>query len=507
MSLGRATLTVGGLTALSRVAGFARDLLVAAALGAGPVADAFFVSLKLANFLRRLFAEGAFSAAFVPLFARIAEAEGRRQAARFAGQVLSVLALALAGVVLAGEILMPWLVRGLATGFEPGSLRFALSVELGRLAFPYLFFISLAALLSGVLQAGHRFAAAAFAPVLLNAVLIAVLLLSGAEGGPAARLLAWGVAAAGALQLAWVAAAAARAGLMPHPAAPRLSPPVRRLLGLVGPGVLGVGVVQVNILVGSWFATHLPAGTVAYLFYADRLVQLPLGIVGVALGTALLPALSQAARRDQAAHGLLNRAIELALLLGLPAAVGLGVLAEPIIRVLFERGAFGGEATLATGQVLAGLSVGLPAYVLAKVLAPAFYAREDTRAPVRVAAMALLVNAAAASLLTGPLGHVGIALAVSISSWANALGLAVLLWRRQALAPDAGLVRRGLGTLAAVAAMGAVLLASRAGLGAGSAPALALLIGAGALTFAVAAWLAGAVDPGLARGLRPASRA
>ena len=506
MSLGRATLTVGGLTALSRVAGFARDLLVAAALGAGPVADAFFVSLKLANFLRRLFAEGAFSAAFVPLFARIAEAEGRRQAARFAGQVLSVLALALAGVVLAGEILMPWLVRGLATGFEPDSVRFTLSVELGRLTFPYLFFISLAALLSGVLQAGHRFAAAAFAPVLLNAVLIAVLLLSGAKGGPAARLLAWGVAAAGALQLAWVAVAAARAGLMPRPTAPRLPPPVRRLLALIGPGVLGIGVVQANLLVGSWFATHLPAGTVAYLFYADRLVQLPLGIVGVALGTALLPALSQAERQGQVAHGMLNRAIELALLLGLPAAVGLGVLAEPIIRMLFERGAFGGEATLATSQVLAGLALGLPAYVLAKVLAPAFYAREDTRAPVRVAAAALLVNVAAASLLTGPLGHVGIALAVSISSWANALGLAVLLWRRRTLAPDAGLVRRGLGTLAAVAAMGAVLLASRAGLGAGSGSALTLLIGAGALTFAVAAWLAGAVDPRLVRGLRPASR-
>ena len=277
MSVGRATLTVGGFTALSRVAGFARDVLIAAALGAGPVADAFFVSLKLANFLRRLFAEGAFSAAFVPLFARLRAADGDRAALRFASEALSVLALTLAAVVLVGELLMPWLVRALATGFAPSSLQFELAVELGRVTFPYLLLISLAALVSSMLQAARRFAAAAFAPVLLNLMLIAILLATRAEGAAAARALAWGLVGAGVLQLAWVAAAAVRAGLAPGLAWPRLSAPVRRLLALIGPGIVGVGVVQINLLVSSWFATHLPAGTVAYLFYADRLVQLPLG--------------------------------------------------------------------------------------------------------------------------------------------------------------------------------------------------------------------------------------
>jgi putative peptidoglycan lipid II flippase len=508
VSIGRATLTVGGLTALSRVAGFVRDLLIAAALGAGPVADAFFVSLKLANFLRRLFAEGAFSAAFIPLYGRLGDAEGARRARRFAGEVLAVLAAALLLVVLLGELLMPWLVRVIAAGFAPGSLSYRLSVELGRLTFPYILFISLAALFSGMLQAGHRFAAAAFAPVLLNLVLIVVLLASGAVGAPAARLLAWGVAAAGLLQLGWVAAAAWRAGLAPLPARPRLSPEVKRLLALIGPGVLGIGVVQVNLLVSSWFATHLAAGTVAYLFYADRLVQLPLGIVGVALGTALLPSLSRAVRHQgRMAHDVLNRAIELALLLGLPAAVGLGLLARPIIAVLFERGAFKPEATTATAEVLAGLALGLPAYILTKVLAPGFFAIEDTRTPVRVAFVALAVNAVAALLLAGPLAHLGIALAISLSSWVNALGLAVLLKHRGVLVPDSAFKRRAGGTVAAVAIMTMVLLAGRAGLGGEGAATLVLLIAAGGGSFLLAAWGVGAVDRRALRQLWSPSRA
>ena len=397
MTVGRAALTVGGLTALSRVAGVARDLLIAAALGAGPVADAFFVSLKLANFLRRLFAEGAFAAAFVPLYARTARRSTVPIAPhRFAGQALTVLALVLTLVVVLGEAAMPWLVRGLATGFAPGSLQYALAVDLGRITFPYLLLISLAALFASTLQAGQRFAAAAFAPVLLNLVLIAVLLATGAEGEAAARALAWGVVVGGVLQLAWVAVAAKRAGLAPSLQAPLLSPEVRRLGRLVGPGLLGVGVLQLNILVASWFATHLPAGTVSYLFYADRLVQLPLGVVGVALGTALLPAMSRAVREGGVTHAVLNRALELGLLLALPAAVGLALLARPIVTVLFERGAFDGAASLATAQVLAALAVGLPAQVLAKVLAPGFFAREDTATPVRIAVAALVVNVGAA---------------------------------------------------------------------------------------------------------------
>ncbi len=313
------------------------------------------------------------------------------------------------------------------------------------------------------------------------------------------------MALSGLAQLGWVALAAARAGLVPRPAAPRLSPAMRRLLALIGPGVLGIGVVQINLLVSSWFATHLPAGTVAYLFYADRLVQLPLGIVGVALGTALLPALSLA-MRDGAARDVLNRAVETALLLAVPAAVGLGVLAQPIIHVLFERGAFTPTATLATGQVLTCLAVGLPAQVLSKVLAPGFYAREDTRTPVQVAAVALLVNVAVAWLLAGRLGHVGIAVALSVSSWVNALGLALLLWRRGVLVPDRLVARRGLGTAGAVAVMAVALLLTREFLEAG-AVGLGLAIGAGAAAFLLTAWLAGALDLGSLRRFGDASRA
>ena len=506
MSVGRAAFVVGGLTGLSRLAGFVRDLLIAAALGAGPVADAFFVSLKLANFLRRLFAEGAFSAAFVPLYGRLADAEGLAAARRFAGEVLAVLALSLLVTVILGELLMPWLMRVLASGFAPGSEQHRLAVELSRLTFPFILFVSLAAMVSGVLQAAHRFVAAALAPVLLNLVLILALLLTGAVGEPAARLLAGCVTLAGLLQLLWVLAAARRAGLAPRLVKPRLSPAVRRLLGLMAPGLLGVGVVQVNILVSSWFATHLPAGTVAYLFYADRLVQLPLGIVGVALGTALLPALSRAAHRGGAAHTLLNRAMELALLLSLPAAAGLWLLADPIIAVLFERGAFGPEATRATAQVLAGLALGLPAYVLAKVLAPGFFAVEDTRTPVRIAIVALLVNIAGAWLFAGALAHLGLALALSLASWVNALGLAAVLWRRGVLAPDRGLLRRGVGTLGAVLVMGGVLAAGRASIDGHSIAAWAALIAVGASSFVLAAWVAGALQPQALRELLGSAR-
>jgi putative peptidoglycan lipid II flippase len=505
MRLGRATATVGGLTALSRVAGFGRDLLIAAALGAGPVADAFFVSLKLANFLRRLFAEGAFAAAFVPLFIRLRAADGDAAARGLAGDALAVLALVLAAVVLAGEWLMPLLVRVLATGFAPGSPRYELAVDLGRITFPYLFLISLAALFAGILQAGQRFAAAAFAPVLLNLVLIAALLATGADGVAAARALAWGMPVAGVLQLALVAAACWRAGLAPRLRRPALTPGVRRLGRLMGPGLLGIGVVQVNLLVASWFASHLAAGAVSFLFYADRLVQLPLGVVGVALGTALLPALAAAGRSsDRPPAGVLNRALELGLLLGLPAAVGLGLLAHPIVTVLFERGAFGPEASRATAEVLAGLAIGLPAQVVAKVLAPAFFAREDTATPVRVAMAALGVNLGASLLLVPALGHVGLALALSLSSWANALGLAWLLASDGGLAPDPLLRRRALALLVSVLAMAGVLRAMAHLLVVPDALRLAAVIGAAGAAFLLAAWATGAADVGY---WRRASRA
>ena len=494
MSVGRAALTVGALTALSRVAGFGRDLLIAAALGAGPVADAFFVSLKLANFLRRLFAEGAFAAAFVPLYVRLRAQGGPAAAARFAGEALSGLTLVLLLVVALGELAMPWLVRVMATGFAPGSQQYALAVELGRITFPYLLLISLAALLASALQAEQRFAAAAFAPTILNLVLIAALLVTGARDDAAACVLAWGVLAAGFAQLAWLAVAAGRAGVAPRLRPPGPSPELHRLVRLIGPGLLGIGVVQLNLMVASWFATHLPAGTVSYLFYADRLVQLPLGIVGVALGTALLPALSRAVGERAGECQAINRALEAGLVLGLPAAVGLLLLAQPIVTVLFQRGAFDAADAVATAQVLAALALGLPAQVLAKVLAPGFFAREDTATPVRVAVAALLVNLVAAALLAPILGHVGIALALSLASWTNLLGLAALLGRDGRLRPDALLRRRSLVVIGAVLVMAVVALSALHVVEQPDAMSLALVIALAGVTFAALAWRAGAID-------------
>lgn len=446
MSLLRAAATVGSLTLASRLLGFLRDLLIAAVLGAGVAADAFFVAFKLANMLRRLFAEGAFNAGFVPLFARTLEQEGAERARAFACHALAVMLVILLAVVAIAELAMPWLVRVIATGFTPGGERYLLAVELARLTFPYLMLISLAALVGGVLNSLGRFAAAAFAPILLNLALVAALGLAIALGWSAAHALAWGVLVAGVAQLGLLLAVAAGAGwpLRPRWPSPADRPRLGRLWRLVLPGAVGAGVYQLNLVVDTWFASHLPTGAVSYLFYADRLVQLPLGLIGAALGTALLPLLARQLRsgREEAARHNFDRALELALLLSLPAAVGLATLAAPIVAVLFERGAFDAVATRATAGALAAFALGLPAYVLIKVLATGFFAREDTRTPVLVAAASLLVNVAVILATVGRFGHVGIALATALASWLNAALLALLLHRRGGLVPGERLRRR-----------------------------------------------------------------
>ncbi len=497
MNILRATATVGSLTLLSRVTGFARDALIAGLLGAGAVADAFFVAFKLANLLRRLFAEGAFNAGFVPLFARTLEAEGREGAKRVAEEAFSLMATILLFVVFAAELAMPWLVRALATGFDPEGERYALAVALSRITFPYLLLISLAALVSGVLNGLGRFAAAAFAPVLLNLTLITALLLSAFLFGMPAQLLAWGVLGAGVLQLALVLRAAARAGMRLRLRWPRVTPRMRRLFELVLPGALGAGVYQLNLVVDTWFASHLPRGAISYLFYADRLNQLPLGAVGVALGTALLPALARELRggRRESALVLQNRAIEIGMLFTLPAAAALIAVGEPIVRGLFERGAFDAAATRATAGALAAFAIGLPAYVLIKVLAPAFFAREDTATPAKIAAVCLILNVLLVLALIGPLAHVGIALATGLSNWANAGLLAWILWRRDALAPDRELGGRLLRMAVAALLMGGVLtLLVRFGAALHPLLLLGLILPTGVVTFFAAAQLLGAVD-------------
>ena len=508
MALLRSVATIGGYTLLSRILGFARDVLVAAFVGAGPVADAFFVAFKFPNLFRRLFAEGAFNAAFVPIFAGLAATSGHAAAKRFAEDALAVLLAALIVFVVGAEIAMPWLMYAFAPGFSTDPAKFRLAVDLTRITFPYLLFISLVSLQGGVLNSIDRFAAVAATPVLMNVCFITGLLLLINLTPTAGHALAWGVAVAGVVQFLWLAAAMDRAGLALSLPRPRLSPEVRRLLALMLPATLGAGVVQVNLMIDIVIASLLPTGAVSFLYYADRVYELPLGVIGIAIGTALLPQLARHARRGEegAAISSLNRGLEAALLLALPATVALLVVARPIIAGLFERGAFGTTATGATAAALIAYALGLPAYVLIKVLTPGFYAREDTQTPVKIAVGCVVSNTAIALALLKPLAafgiaHVGIAFATAASAWLNTVALATILYRRGHMVPDQGLRRRVPRALAASLVMAIALWAAMIPLGTwlASGPshrmgALGVLVVVGLAVYGVAALLLGAAD-------------
>ncbi|MCC7425268.1 MAG: murein biosynthesis integral membrane protein MurJ [Alphaproteobacteria bacterium] len=458
----RGIVTIGIWTMASRVLGFVRDILIASRLGAGPVADAFFVALKLPNFFRRLFGEGAFNAAFVPLFAGKLAAEGREAARAFAEQSLAALLSILAALTLAAILFMPALMRVLAPGFAADPAQFALTVELTRITFPYLMLVSLAALLSGVLNSLDRYAAAAGTPILFNLCLIAGLLWLTPHVATGGHALAWGVAAAGIAQFAWLAAASARAGFALRLPAPRFSPELRLLLVRMAPGAVGAGVTQVNLMIDVIIASLLPSGSVSVLYYADRIAQLPLGVIGAAVGTALLPTLARQIRSGDgpAAADSQNRAIEFSLFLTLPAAAALLAIAGPIVAVLFERGAFGPEAAGATAAALMAYAVGLPAFVLIKALAPGFFARGDTATPVRIAIIAVVLNLLFNLSLAvyGPFAHVGVAMSTMLAAWAN---VALLAWKLHALGGlgvDARLARRAPRMLAASAIMAGLLV-------------------------------------------------
>ena len=503
MALARYAATVGGLTMISRVLGFARDILIAAILGAGPVADAFFVAFKLPNFFRRLFAEGAFNAAFVPIFSDLLERQGKARARAFAGEALAVLLLTLFVFVSLMQAVMPWAMYGFAPGFASDAAKFELTIHLTRLTFPYLLFISLVSLMGGVLNSLHRFAAVAATPILLNLCLIGAILVLARHTATPAHALAWGVSLAGILQFLWLAAASARAGVSLRLPRPKATPAVRELMRRMLPAALGAGVVQVNLMVDVVLASLLPAGSVSYLFYADRLNQLPIGVVGVAVGTALLPMLSRqlAAGRTEDALASQNRAAEMALLLTLPATAALIVLAEPLIIVLFERGAFGAQESRATAQALVAYAVGLPAYVLIKVLTPGFFARKDTRTPVRIAIIAVVANIVLNVILMVPLKHAGLALATALSAWLNTALLAYHLRARGHLILDARLKRRLPRMVLASLLMAFVLLLAASALSGALAGGQAARIGALILLVAggMAVFAAGAQTLGAAR--------
>lgn len=503
----RGIVTVGGWTMLSRAFGFLRDMLIGYFVGTGPVADAFFVALRLPNLFRRLFGEGAFNAAFVPEFSGVLASEGAEPAKQFAEETIAVMAFWLLGLTILGEVFMPQIMRALASGFgdEPGKLE--LTTALARITFPYLFLICLAALLSGVLNGLDRFAAAAAAPLIFNGVSIAAMFVLTPYVPTVGHSLSWGVTISGVLQLALLVWAVRKAGMRLHVPRPRLTPRMRLLFKRMLPGLVGAGITQLNLTVDIWIVTWLPPGSASYLYYADRVNQLPLGVIGTAIGTALLPLLSRQARSGLVAEAreTLNRALEISLALTLPAALALGAVGRPIMSVLFGRGAFDATAALLSSQSLAAYSLGLPAFVVLKVLVPAFFAHGDTSTPVRIGFVAIAINLSLNLLFMVPLQHIGPALATSLSAIFNVIALAVVLSRRSQLAFDARLrLRLPRMALAALAMAGALVWGQEVVFGGVAAVlhgmpgerwvALAALVGFGLGVYAVAGQALGGLD-------------
>jgi putative peptidoglycan lipid II flippase len=511
MALLRSIATVGSLTMVSRGFGFVRDILIAATLGAGMAADVFFVAFKFPNLFRRLFAEGAFSMAFVPIFAGLLEEEGEEKAKEFADQAMAVLLWALLIFVAVIELAMPWVMRVFAPGFLDQPEKFALAVELSRITFPYLVFISLVSLMAGVLNSFGKFAAAAATPILLNICLIGSVLIFSPFTKSPGHALAWGVFVAGVAQFLWLIIHCRKTGFSLSMVKPQFTDNVRLLLKRALPVALGAGVYQINLVIDTIIASFLPEGSISYLFFADRVNQLPLGVVGVAVGTALLPLLSRQIKAgDETAAGhSQNRAVEFSFLLTLPAAMALFIIADPLVRVLFERGQFGETQSLATAAALSIFAIGLPAYVLIKALAPGFFARGDTATPVKISVAAMVVNVVLSLILMGPFLHVGIAMAMAASSWLNAGVMAYVLHRRGHLKADKRLKGRLPRTILASLVMAVVLFISMDQMAfwlngdtLERAIALGLLVAAGLLSFAIAAHVSGAARLSDVKGLR-----
>jgi putative peptidoglycan lipid II flippase len=513
MKLYRAFATVGGLTLISRVFGFLRDILIAATLGTSAVADAFFVAFRFPNLFRRLFGEGAFNSAFVPLFAKALEVEGKAAARRFAEEALAGLVFVLLTLTVLAQIFMPMLMWGLAPGFGADPAKYDLAVLLTRITMPYLLCMSVVALLSGVLNSVGKFVEASSVSIVLNLTMMAATLIAlglGLRNEPLAGIIqAWGVFVAGLLQLWLLVDGVRRNGLSLRLRRPRLSAGVRRLVRLGIPGVIAGGVTQLNIMIGTIVAS-LQDGAVSHLYYADRIYELPLAIVGIAIGVVLLPDVSRHLRAGNQAAVMdsQNRSVEFAMLLTLPAAAALLVVPTPIVQGLFERGAFTSADTPATAYALAIFALGLPSFVLIKVFSPAYFAREDTATPMRYATVSLTLNTLGSIALffafraMGLMPHLGIAVATSLGGWLNAALLYAGLVRRGQFASDARL-RRALPRIVLASVLMGALLWFLAGLLAPSFArpgamlertlALGTLIGVGFLAYGLAALSLGAV--------------
>lgn len=514
MSLVKKFATVASGTLMSRVLGFTREMLMAAALGTGPVADAFYAAFQFPNTFRRLFAEGAFNAAFVPLFAKEIEANGLEGAKRFSEEVFGVLFTVLLALTIVMELSMPLLVSTIiAPGFVDEPEKFELTKSLAVIMFPYLICMSLGAMMSGMLNSLRRYFAAAVAPVFLNIILIAVLGYAwyrGADGATVGYALAWGVLAAGVVQLAIVWAAVRHAGASVGFRRPKLTPNVKRLLWLALPAAITGGITQINTLIGTAIASG-QNGAVSSLNLADRVYQLPLGVVGIAVAIVLLPELARALKAGNVieAANLQNRSVEFTLFMTLPAAAALLVMSEPIVRVLYERGQFAADgSTGVVASILAIFGLGLPAFVLIKAFTPGYFAREDTRTPMVFAALSVAVNVSLALWLFPTMGAPGIAVASVVAGWVNAVLLfAVLIWRGH-WGSDTPLLTRIPRLFLAAAIMAAALYFAadwmEAHLASNSpvwiqAAALAALCGGGMVLYFIAAFGTGGAQLGMLR--------
>ncbi|MCC5994780.1 MAG: murein biosynthesis integral membrane protein MurJ [Oceanicaulis sp.] len=500
---------VSAFTLASRILGLVRESLMAGRLGAGPVADVFFQALVIPNTFRRVLAEGAFNAAFVPLYARELEGKGQAEADAFASEALSLLATVTLIVVVAFQLLAPWI----GYAFFPGQVNdpdvFALAILLLQIMMPYLLCMAVTALIGGGLNSHGRFATAAGAPMLFNLALIVVLMFEFADRASLAFWLAIGVTVSGLMQVALLVLAAHRAKLKLTLRAPRVTPRVKRLIVLGVPGAVAAGVTQINVLVTSSIAM-LEEGARSYLNYAERLYQLPLGVIGIAMGLALLPNLARRLRAGDEAGGqfAMNRSIEISLALTLPALAAMLIIPQFLLGGLFEWGAFSAQDTANTAMVLIAYGAGLPAFILIKVLTPGFFAREDTATPMRYALVSVVVNfGLAVTLFFGGMGFVGLAIATSVAAWINVALLARTLLARGLWRLDARLVQRLPRQVLAAAIMGGAVWVM-AGPGAdwvtdlvpalGAYPAKLIVLGAvvalGAAVYALAALATGALS-------------
>ncbi|WP_409159555.1 murein biosynthesis integral membrane protein MurJ [Pectobacterium sp. B2J-2] len=460
MNLLKSLAAVSSMTMLSRILGFVRDAIVARIFGAGMATDAFFVAFKLPNLLRRIFAEGAFSQAFVPILAEYKSQQGDEATRTFLAYVSGMLTLILALVTVAGMVAAPWVIMVTAPGFAATPERFTLTSDLLRVTFPYILLISLTSMVGSVLNTWNRFSVPAFAPTLLNVSMIGFSLFAAPYFNPPVMALAWAVLVGGLLQLGYQLPHLKKIGMLVLPRLKWREPSVWRVMKLMGPAVLGVSVSQISLIINTIFASFLSEGAVSWMYYADRLMEFPSGVLGVALGTILLPSLAKSfasGNQEEYSH-LMDWGLRLCFLLALPSAVALGILAKPLTVSLFQYGKFSAFDALMTQRALIAYSVGLMGLIVVKVLVPGFYSRQDIKTPVKIAIVTLILTQVMNLIFIGPLQHAGLALSIGLASCLNAGLLYWQLRKQDIFQPQPGWIRFLVRLLAAVIVMSLVLL-------------------------------------------------